>query len=81
MKKRTDQLMKCMEGVVPPINKLADELHTLNRLLTEGKNPDATTRKSIEKLGRDVGKKVDSLVRAVDAHGRIMLKVSETLAD
>ena len=81
MKKRTDQLMKCMEDVVPPMDRLADELHTLNALLKSGKTLDSKTGKNVEKMGRAVGKEIGSLVRAVNAHGKMMIKVSEALTD
>jgi len=81
MKKRTDQLMKCMEDVVDPVNRLADELHTLNTLVKAGKVTDSKTLKTIKEVGRAVGKEVGSLQRAVTAHGKMMIKVSEALRE
>lgn len=81
IKTRTDQVIKCVEKVKPSLDNLASEIHELNELLKEGKSPNSETNKSLEKVGRTVGREVGKLARAFEAHHKAMTKISEALSD
>lgn len=78
MKKRTDQIIKCVEDVRPDIKDLTDKLDELIGEIKKN-NVDPRTLKTLEKIARSVSSDFSKMDRAFEAHGKIMEKVSEEL--
>lgn len=81
MKKRTDQIMNCIDGVKPLIKDLTETLDELNETIKKNSEVDPQVLKNLGKLSRDLNRDFSDLGRYLEAHSKVMLKISEEMKE
>ena len=80
MKKRTDQIIDCINSVIPVLKELTDKLDEVNTTIKKNV-VDSQTLRVLEKISRDVHRDMSAFSRAIEAHSKTMVKIAEELKE